>query len=61
MSMNWNSIAGSRFDVSAFVTNLADKQYYNYISGGYAAYGFESGQVAEPRMYGARLRYNFGK
>jgi hypothetical protein len=45
----------------AFVTNLADKPYYYYISRGYPAYGFESGQVAEPRMFGARVRHNFGK
>ena len=48
MSLNWSSILGSRCDAAAFVTNLANKQYYNYISGGYAAFGFESAQVAEP-------------
>jgi iron complex outermembrane receptor protein len=44
-----------------FVTNMLDKHYYTYINGAYLAYGFESGDVGEPRMFGGRIRYNFGK
>ena len=59
-SVNWSSVFGSPVDATFFVTNLTDKGYYTYLSGGYLAYGFESGEVGEPRMFGARLRYRFG-
>ncbi|NND68598.1 MAG: TonB-dependent receptor, partial [Halioglobus sp.] len=45
-------------DVSAFVTNLTDEEYLTYVSGLWPN-GIESGQIGMPRMYGARIRYNF--
>ena len=59
-NLNWTGMFGSKIDGSIFVTNLAGKKYYTYLSGGYLAYGFESGEVGEPRMFGVRLRYRFG-
>ena len=59
LNFNWTGVFGSPVDISAFVTNLTDEEYITYVSGLWLN-GFESGQVGMPRMYGARLRYNFG-
>jgi iron complex outermembrane receptor protein len=60
LNLNWNSVAGTRFDVSGFVTNLTNKKYFTYISGLVNSVNFEVASIGEPRMYGARLRYRFG-
>ncbi|WP_317930879.1 TonB-dependent receptor [Halioxenophilus sp. WMMB6] len=55
----WNSIFGSSFDVSAFVNNATDEEYVTFLTGNWNN-GFEIGQLGQPRMYGAKVRYNFG-
>jgi iron complex outermembrane receptor protein len=61
-SLNWRDVAGSPVDLALFVTNLTNKKYYNYVAGlGSAQLGFETASVGEPRMFGARLRYSFGR
>jgi len=52
-------IYGSGFDASIFVTNARDEEYRTYVSGLYTHLGAEFGTVGEPRMYGARIKYNF--
>ncbi len=58
-NFNWTGIMGSPIDFSAFVTNAFDEEYRTYLTGNWGS-GFEFGQVGVPRMYGARIRYNFG-
>ena len=58
VNFNWNGIFGSGFDASAFVTNATDEEYITFMTGNWNS-GLESGQVGVPRMYGARIRYNF--
>lgn len=60
-NVNWNGIFGSQFDASLFATNLLDEEYTTYVSGLYHSLGFETRMTGVPRMWGARLRYNFGK
>ena len=43
-----------------FATNVTDKQYFTYIPGIGIATGFETAQLGQPRMYGARIRLHFG-
>lgn len=57
-NLNWNSVMGSRFDLSLFATNVTNEKYITYMTGNWNN-GLESGQVGQPRMYGARVRYNF--
>lgn len=58
---NWMAIAGSAFDASLFATNLTDEEYMAYTPGLYDTFaGLEFRTTGEPRMYGARIRYNFG-
>ena len=60
LNANWMGIYGGPVDLGLFVTNLFDKEYYTTVTGGYASFGYDSAYVGEPRMYGARLRINFG-
>jgi iron complex outermembrane recepter protein len=62
MDLHWDSILRSPVDVSAFVTNLTDKLYYNNLTQIYATtFGMASRYLGEPRMYGVRVRVRFGK
>jgi iron complex outermembrane receptor protein len=59
--LDWNDILSLPVDLSLFGTNMTDR---HYITGGYPIYdslGFSSAIWGEPRMYGASLRYRFGK
>ncbi|TGD73417.1 TonB-dependent receptor [Mangrovimicrobium sediminis] len=56
---SWEGIFGTGVDLAAFVTNATDEEYVTYVTGNWNS-GFEFGQVGMPRMYGARIRYNFG-
>lgn len=51
---------GSPIDIGAFVTNLTNEIYIVSSSGGFASNGYESSHVSPLRMWGFRLRYNFG-
>jgi len=58
---SWSTIAGSNFDAALFVTNLTNEEYTAYTPGLYDTFaGLEFRTTGEPRMYGARIRYNFG-
>lgn len=60
LNLNWNSIAGLPLDASLFGTNVSNQHYYTFVPG-IGSYGFETAELGEPRMYGVRLRYRFGK
>jgi outer membrane receptor protein involved in Fe transport len=61
LNLNWMSVFNSAFDLSLFGTNVLNEKYSTYYSGTYSALGFESRQNGAPRMYGARLKYSFGR
>jgi iron complex outermembrane recepter protein len=62
LNLGWNSIMESPVDVNFFVTNVTDRQYYTFIPGlGSAALGVETASLGLPRMFGARIKYRFGK
>ncbi len=61
LNLNWNSIGGSPVDLAVFATNLTDQKYYSYVPGLAGSVGFETAQLGQPRMYGVRLRYSFGR
>ncbi len=60
-NITWASVMGKPFDLSVFVTNLTNKQYFSYVAGTYTSVGLENAQLGEPRMVGARLRVRFGR
>ncbi len=59
LNAGWKGIYGSPFDASLFVTNARDEEYATWVAGLYSKLGAEYRTVGEPRMYGARVRYNF--
>ena len=58
--VNWDEIYGYPISAAFFMTNALDYKYETYIPGLYS-YGFESRSIGEPRMWGFRLRYDFGE
>ena len=60
LNLGWNSIAGAPVDMSVFATNVTQQKYYAFVPG-LAQNGFESAVLGQPRMYGVRVRYRFGK
>ena len=60
-NLNWNNVGGSPIDLSVFGTNLTNKKYPIAIGSGYNSAGFDSYLIAQPRMYGVRLKYRFGQ
>jgi iron complex outermembrane receptor protein len=59
LTYDWKGIMGKPFDMSIFASNVFDEEYITSISGTYEN-GVETGQVGVPRMYGVRVRYNWG-
>jgi iron complex outermembrane recepter protein len=59
LNASWESILGTRFDLTVFGTNVTDEEYLTFSSGIYEATSFDNGQVGAPKMLGARLRYSF--
>lgn len=60
LHLNWNRVANSAFDLSLFVTNVTNEEYYVFANGNFSALESESALPGHPRMYGARVRYSFG-
>jgi iron complex outermembrane receptor protein len=58
--ISWADIMSSGIDLSAFATNLTDERYFVGVGNTWTSGGFENQLVGQPRMYGLRLRYNFG-
>ncbi len=61
LNVNWNNAMGSPVDVALFVTNVTDEEYPTNTSGGFVSGGYDAIYMGPPRMWGARLRYNFGE
>jgi iron complex outermembrane receptor protein len=57
-NINWNSILGQPVDLSLFSTNVTQRKFRTFTTG--ASFGFDSAILNEPRMFGARVKYNFG-
>lgn len=54
------AIDGPPFSASFFMTNALNYSYETYIVGLYSGFGFESRSIGESRMWGFRVRYDFG-
>lgn len=54
----WNGVAGSHFDITAYVKNLTDKHYVIYQSP-QASLGYAAATFGDPRTFGIGVRYNF--
>jgi iron complex outermembrane receptor protein len=61
LTLQWANIAHSSVDATLFVNNVANKQYVHNVLLSTSSFGVFSGDYGPPRMYGIRIRYNFGK
>ena len=59
-NLTWKGIAGSPVDATFFVTNLF-KDKHIVVVNEQTSLGFISRNYNEPRMYGLKLRFNFGE
>jgi iron complex outermembrane receptor protein len=57
LNLTWNRVLGSAFDAGVFGTNVTNK-IYAVATTSSAAY--DNILLGQPRIWGARLRYNFG-
>lgn len=60
LNASWSDIGGLPVDLSVFATNVTKEEYPVYVGGTFYSAGFDSLLLGPPRMYGVRLRYNFG-
>lgn len=60
LNLNWKRVAGSPIDLALFATNVTNEKYRVATAGGLPSTGAEFIVLGEPRMYGVRVRYNFG-
>ena len=60
VNLNWSRIFGGPVDVALFVTNATDETYTVNTGGGWTSAGIGDLMMGAPRMYGARVRFNFG-
>lgn len=61
LNADWKGIMGSAVDLSFFMTNVTKEKMVLGVSNAWNSFGLESGIVNEPRMYGMRVRYSFGR
>jgi iron complex outermembrane recepter protein len=61
LNFNWNGVAGSPVDLALFATNVTNEKYFVGTSSALTTLGGEFLFLGQPRMYGARLRINFGQ
>ncbi|VWX48834.1 TonB-dependent receptor [Novosphingobium sp. 9U] len=59
--ISWTNIMASNIDLSAFASNLTSEHYFVGVGNTWTSGGFENQLVGQPRMYGLRLRVNFGR
>jgi iron complex outermembrane receptor protein len=60
LNVDWYSVGGMPVDLSFFMTNVTNEAYIVFPSSSYYSFGGDGGHVNEPRMWGFRLKYNFG-
>ncbi|MCJ2187840.1 TonB-dependent receptor [Novosphingobium beihaiensis] len=61
LNASWKNIAGSGIDLIGFATNITNEIYKTASGGGYESSGILDFAYGPPRMYGLRVRVNFGK
>ncbi|MCB2072220.1 MAG: TonB-dependent receptor [Novosphingobium sp.] len=61
LNLDWKSVAGSPIDLAVFATNVTKEVYPVNTGGGWNSSGIGDWLLGVPRMYGVRVRYNFGQ
>ena len=61
LNLDWKSVAGSPVDLALYATNVTKEVYPVNTGGGWNSAGLGDWLLGQPRMYGVRVRYNFGQ
>ncbi|MBW2942716.1 TonB-dependent receptor [Zhongshania aquimaris] len=61
LNLNWTNVFATPLSLSLFATNITDEEYVTFVAGTYNALGIDSRSAGQPKMYGMRLKYNFGE
>jgi iron complex outermembrane receptor protein len=61
LNLDWRGVGGKPVDVAVFATNVTKQFMYTYVSSLFGTFGFDSGYIGQPRMYGVRVRARFGE
>ncbi|MFT3965372.1 MAG: TonB-dependent receptor [Sphingobium sp.] len=59
LNLNWTGVMDSQVDLGLFVTNITKERFYLMTLG--QSFGFDAFIPNQPRMFGARLKYHFGR
>lgn len=59
LNASWEDVMGMPLDLTFWATNITRKEDLTWVPG-MLGYGYEFGSVAQPRMYGFKLRWKFG-
>ncbi len=60
LNASWKDMFGQPIDLSFFMTNVTNEKFLLAAGGFYNSFGFDSGPINEPRMWGFRMKYRFG-
>jgi iron complex outermembrane receptor protein len=60
-SVSWRDIGGKGIDLTVFLDNAFNTTYVQNVTLSQPTFGVFTGNYGPPRLYGARLRYSFGK
>ncbi|WP_177198305.1 TonB-dependent receptor [Novosphingobium sp. CF614] len=61
LNVDWYDVGGAPVDLSLFATNLTNQFTRGIVVPLIGVLGYDPQYVGRPRMYGARVRYRFGK
>jgi iron complex outermembrane receptor protein len=61
LNLDWRNVAGKPVDVALFATNVTKQFTYSWVTTLFPSFGFNSGYIGQPRMYGVRVRARFGE
>lgn len=61
LNLSWERVAGTPVDLALFATNVTKEKYNVASTGAWGSAGVGEILLNQPRMYGVRLRYNFGR
>jgi iron complex outermembrane receptor protein len=61
LNLNWRKVGGGPVDVALFATNVTNQKYHVASAGtGLSSTGADFLILGQPRMFGARVKFNFG-
>jgi iron complex outermembrane receptor protein len=61
LNLDWRNVGGQPLDLAVFATNVTNQFTRSYVQGLFNSFGFDTGYLGTPRMYGVRVKIRFGE